>query len=251
MRRTLVALTTTVIATVGLVSTASAHAATGQPSRVSTAVSPPAVAAAAPLAAESTDSAVIATQVVWTRRSTRVVYGSYAVLEGQVQRAEGAIPNLQVKLYAKPVGSDNWSYLTADHTDAGTGLFRFDRKPFRNTNYKAVFSGDATYAGSDAIARIDVRRKLSSAMVKNSDGSFKFYGSVAPAYHGKKVGLQRKKCSTCSWSTIGSTTSSGESMWRFRLTGPTSRTTWYYRAYTPNDSYFLAGYSDAWKITRY
>lgn len=249
-QRLLVALTTVFATSLGVVSATAADAAERQIDRGPSVGSDVSTVRTLDVA-EASSEAAVATKVVFTRRSSRVIYGSYAVLEGQVQTDSSAVANVVVKLYARPAGSTTWSYLTYDTTDATNGLFHFDRKPFKNTDYQVVFEGNVNYSASSVTGRIEVRRNVSSTMTKRTDGKFRFYGSVAPSYKSKRIGLQRKKCTGCSWSTIGSTYTSSESRWAFTLSGPGYPTTWYYRSFAPNDSSYAVGYSDEWKITRY
>lgn len=164
---------------------------------------------------------------------------------------DGALPNAAVRLYARPVGQRDWTYVAARRTSTDRGLFRFDtHKPVRNTDYRVDYVAEWAYQPSSESATVKVRRKISSTVTRDGD-TFVMSGSIAPKSPGKTVRLQRKTCSGCSWTTVKSTTASSSSAWRFRFSGPTKRGTWYFRAYTPSDSRLSTGYSGTWSIRRY
>ncbi|MQA63121.1 MAG: hypothetical protein GEU86_16885 [Actinophytocola sp.] len=194
---------------------------------------------------------VVPTEVAWTRHTSWLTYGYRSLLEGQVVTVDGAVPNAAVKLYARPVGQSGWSYVATRRTSSATGIFRFDmHKPVRKTDYRVIYGPEWAYTASRAYVTVNVKRKITSTVTRNSDGTFTMTGSIAPKSAGKTVRLQRKKCGSCSYSTIKSITASSTSTYRFRFTGPTTRGTWYFRAYTPSDSGFLTSYSGYWTIRR-
>lgn len=251
----LVALTAAVVAIVGGITVATATAdQSGSASRISSSAKSGEVtgkAAKVAGAARAADAeAAIPTQVVWTRRSTWVNYGDYAILEGQVQEAGGAVPGVTVKLYGRSSTSKPWGFITSTTTNSSTGLFRFDRKPPQNFYYAAVFPGNATYTKSTGYAKVKVRRDLTPAhMTDAPNNKFYYYGPVRPTYKYKTVKLQIKTCGTCSWQSFSSTKTNSKSAWKFLLTGPTRpNREYFYRAYTPSTDYFLAGYADIWSI---
>lgn len=193
---------------------------------------------------------VAATEVRWTRRTGWLTYGMRSLLEGQVVTVDGALPNAEVRLYARPVGWQRWNHISSRRTSTDTGLFRFGgHKPIRNTDYRVDYVPEWAYAASSGFATVKVRRKITSTVTRNTDGTFTMKGAIAPKSPGKTIRLQRKKCQKCSWSTIKSTTASRWSTWRFRFSGP-RRGTWYFRAFTPRDPRFLAGFSGSWAIRR-
>lgn len=246
---TLTALVAAISALTGV--TAQAETTVGQPVSRTGAV----LEMARPVPVVGTGEPVIGvapTDVRWTRHTAWLTYGARSLLEGQVVTVDGALPNAAVRLYARPVGQRDWSYVAARRTSTNTGIFRFDtHKPVRNTDYRVDYAAEWAYQPSSESATVKVRRKISSSLARNSDGTFTMSGWLAPKSPGKTVRLQRKTCSSCSWSSIKSTTASSSSTWRFRFSGPTKRGTWYFRSYTPSDSRFLAGYSGTWSIRRY
>lgn len=194
---------------------------------------------------------VFSTQVRWTRRSAQVTYGVRSVLEGQVVTGDGALPGVDVRLLARPVGASGWTRVGIRRTSADSGIFRFDTHlPTRTTDYRAVFGGASLYRASEASARVVVVRKISSTMSRAADGTFTMAGTVAPRYSGRTIRLQRKTCTSCAWSTVSTATTSGTSGWRFRVTGPSSRGTWSYRAVTPADTSYPLSTSMTWLVTR-
>lgn len=195
---------------------------------------------------------VMGTEVYWTRRSTALTYGTAATLEGQIVTVDGALPGAEVALYARPAGYTNWTRLTTARTRSDNGVFRYtSHKPSRNTDYRAVYGGDTIYAGTESKVRVNVRRNITSSLKQVSGSSFTMSGVVSPKTVGKTIRLQRKTCPSCSWSTIKSSTTSSTSTYRFGVTGPSRPGTWYFRAYTPSDSYFLTSYTDTWLIRAY
>jgi hypothetical protein len=256
--RTLVAVTAAVVATVGGITVATATAdpaAEATSTRAAAAAqSGEVTAAAAPVATASkvakADAEGTPTKIVWTRRSTWVTYGNTALLEGQVQIAEGALPGVTVKLYARSSTSKPWTYLASDVTDSSKGLFRFDRKPPRNYYFGVAYEGNGTYDPSSATTKVGVRRDLTpSYMTSAPRGNFYYYGKVRPSQSSLVVKLEYKKCGSCSYSYLKYTRTNSNSAWKFTVSGPSSSgRTYYYRAYTPSSESFLAGYADEWKI---
>lgn len=261
----LVALATAALAGVGGVTIATATADTapevtatratgGQTAGVVTAEARP-VHGGKVVTAESSEAAAIDTKVVWTRRSTVVTYGQTAILEGQVQISQGALPGVPVYLYARTSSERPWSYVTSTTTSATTGLFRFDRKPPQNYYFKVEYRGDANYEPSYASAKVSVRRKLTpSTMREVSSGRFSFYGPARPSSQsvGKVVKLRMKRCGSCSWEVTQTTKTNSNATWKFTVYGPgRPNRTYYYQAYIPTTSGFLAGYSEQWRISTY
>lgn len=241
----LIAAATAAVAMAGLFSTAPAHAEVPYYEPVSPTASVVAVATPLPV---SPNLGAVEAQVSWTRRSTLLTYGGKSLLEGQVVTWDGALPDAEVVLYARPAGSSAWTRVATRRTSSSTGIFRFDHAPARITDYRAVYRGELVYSASEATARVQVRRKISSRMTRNSDGTFTMSGAVAPKYAAKAIRLQRKTCSRCSWSTIKSAATSSTSTWKFRITPPAKPGTWYFRAYVSRDSFFTTGYSDTWYL---
>lgn len=246
LRNRLVAAVTAAVAWAGFFAAVPAHAEVTYYERVSPTGSILAEATPLPVSASV---GVLGTAVRWTRRSTLVTYGGKSLLEGQVVTWDGAVPDAEVTLLARRVGSSVWATVATRRTSSSTGIFRFDtHAPVRITDYRAVYRDELLYSASEATARVDVRRKISSKMTRNLDGTFTMSGAVAPRYAGKTVRLQRKTCSSCSWSTIKSATTYSTSTWRFRITPPSKPSTWYFRAYTAKDSSFVASYSGTWYL---
>lgn len=206
---------------------------------------------------------VVQTKITWVRRTASLTYGLKSLLEGQVIayvdeelpgfrfRYSKPLKNAPVELLARPVGSNTWKRVATRTTNSETvAMFRFDgHKPVRNTDYKVVYRGESIYAASSATTRVNVWRVIASSLRANSDGTATLRGTVAPKVAGRTVRLQRKTCSSCSWSTLKSTKTSSTSRWSFRITRP-STGAWYYRVYTPKDSHFLTSYSGKWTVRR-
>lgn len=256
--RTLVVATAAVVATIGGITIASASAdpaAEATSTRIAATKSDKATAAAAPVAGaaattRSGEQAATPTKIVWTRRSTWVTYGGTATLEGQVQIPSGALPGAPVRLYARNSSSKPWTHIDSATTSTSTGLFRFYRKPPRNYYFRVTYAGNSTYESSSGYAKVGVRRKLTpSRMTKVSSRTFYYTGPVRPSYKYQIVKLQYKKCGSCGWSLIKSTRANSKSAWKFKVSGPSTRgRTYYYRAYTPSSSSYMAGYADEWRI---
>lgn len=191
--------------------------------------------------------AVAETEVVWTRRTAWLTHGLSATLEGQVVTYDGALPDAEVRLYARPAGERGWRYLASRRTTTDTGAFRFTHRPSRKTSYKVQYVAEWAYTSSQASATVGVKRRITSAVYASSNGTFTMSGSISPRSADKVVRLQRKTCSSCSWSTVTSTTASSTSTYRLRFAGPRSGT-WDFRAYTSGDSYYLTSYTGTWSI---
>lgn len=192
---------------------------------------------------------VIDTDVRWTRRTSWLVFGRRALLEGQVVTVDGALPDAPVRLHAKPYGKA-WRPVATTRTSTDEGVFRFTHRPWRKTRYQVEYAGEWAYTPSETKATVNVRRDITSDLKRNNDGSFTMRGALAPKSPGKTVRLQRKTCRSCSWSTIDATTASRYSTWRFRLSGPTRQGTWFFRAVTPRDPAFLKSFGDTWALRR-
>lgn len=251
-RPKLVALSAALAVVVGVVVNSSAQADVQPITRISAAGSVFVTAKSVPVIGGSLPAAgILGTQINWTGHSSSLTYGAAAVLKGQVTTTDGALPDAPVALYGRPAG-DSWRYLGTRRSSTTDGVFRFDtHRPARNTEYRVEYRGEFLFGSSSATVPVKVRRAITSAMTRNSDGSFMLGGSVAPKVVGKTIRLQRKTCGTCSWSTIKSSTTSSTSTWRFRVTGSATPGTWYFRAYTPSDSGFLTSDSDIWLIKTY
>lgn len=233
----------------------------GTPAHASAAARAPisrvgAVIAAAPLSAVRQHAGpvpgVVATEIHWTRWSRQLVYGHSSILEGQVVTADGALPDADVDLYARRAGSTRWSLVASTATSSDTGVFRFDRHvPSATTTYRVVFEATVVYSRSEATKTVRVARRVRDSMTRIDSSAFRFGGSVAPTYSDRRIILQRRQCSGCTWSTVASKNTTARSRWSFRLTGPTTRGTWYYRAVVPADQLFVTSYSDhTWALTR-
>lgn len=192
---------------------------------------------------------VVDTDVRWTRRTNWLVFGHRALLEGQVVTVDGALPDAPVRLHAKPYGKA-WRPIATTRTSTDAGVFRFTHKPWRKTRYRVEYAGEWAYAASEAKATVKVRREITSELKRNADGTFTMRGALAPKSPGKTVRLQRKTCRSCSWSVIKSTSAARDSTFRFRLSGPSRRGTWYFRAITPRDPAYLRSFGDVWALRR-
>lgn len=211
-----------------------------------------AVVALGGVTAHATEAAT-PTSVELTRVLSPITYGQSTVIEGKVQTDGGALPGVNVQLYSRSSTSKPWTYVSSATTGAEDGLFRFRRQPPQNYYYSVNFRGTDEYDSSSAQAKVEVRRKLTpSEMNGTQSAKFAFTGPAKPTSKSryKTVKLRVKKCDSCSWQTIASTTTNGYSIWRFLVAGPTSNgKTYTYRAYIPATSDFAIGYSEQWRIT--
>lgn len=194
----------------------------------------------------------IATDIRWTRWSRLVVYGGRTTLQGQVVTDDGAVPDAEVDLYARRAGASRWRQVGTTVSSASTGVFAFgDHAPSATSDYRVVFAGDLLYAAAEATRRVPVARRVRDTMRRIDANHYRLRGSVAPAYRGRVVLLQRKTCARCAWSTQARGHTSSTSRWRFRVAGPTNRRTWYFRAVVPADSRFVRSYGDhVWTLRR-
>lgn len=245
-----IAVLTASLATAALITSGQAQAGTSIGAPVSPAASALAVTHALPVADSGEPViGVVYTDVRWTRASTWLTYGGRAVLEGQVVTFDGALPDAAVTLFARPSGGD-WRPVAGTRTDADTGLFVFRPKPARKTAYRVEYAGDLAYASSANGWTVNVKRKITSELAGNGDGTFTMRGTIAPRSAGKTVRLQRKACGSCSWSAIATTTAAGDSTFKFRVPGPGKPATWRFRAYVPGDTGFLTSVGDTWSVRR-
>ncbi len=192
---------------------------------------------------------VVQSDVRWTRRTSWLVFGHRALLEGQVVTMDGALPDAPVQLFAKPYGR-SWRPIATTRTSTESGVFQFTHKPWRKTRYRVEYAGEWAYTASEAEATVNVRREITSDLKRNADSTFTMRGALAPKSPGKTVRLQRKTCQSCSWSVIKSTSASRDSTFRFRFSGPSRRGTWYFRAITPRDPAYLKSFGDVWALRR-
>lgn len=210
-------------------------------------------AAAGLLATAPAASALEPTEIEWTYRSYRVVYGSTAILEGKVQAPDHALKAVRVRLYVRRSTSDPWTYLTYDTTSSADGRFRFERRPPQNYYYQVRYAGSSIYEPSEADARVEVRRKLTpNSFAGVPGGKFRFTGPAKPTEKSKykTIKMWKKNCKSCTWQTIGETATNGDAQWSFTITGPTqSGRTYYYQAYSVATSDFAVGYSTTLQIS--
>lgn len=245
-----VAVLTASLATAALVTSGHAHAGTSIGAPVSPTASALAVTHAFPVVDSGEPVIGVAdTDVRWTRATTWLNYGGRAVLEGQVVTFDGALPDAVVTLFARPSGGD-WRPLASTSTDAATGLFMFRPKPTRKTAYRVEYAGDLAYGSSANSWTVNVKRKITSGLAGNGDGTFTMRGTIAPRSAGTTVRLQRKTCASCSWSSIAETTATGDSTFKFRFAGPGKPATWQFRAYVRGDSAFLTSVGGTWSVRR-
>lgn len=197
-------------------------------------------------------TSLVGTDVSTTRWTSRLVFGRPALLEGQVLVDDGALPDAPVTLYARPVGGDRWTRAGSTLTSSDTGLFEFDTVvPTGITDYRVVYDGGLVYSSSGQTTRVQVARRVRDALVRLTSGDFRLRGSLAAPVRDKRVYLQRRTCSTCSWSAVSRTSTDPRSRWSFDLVGPTRRGTWFFRAVVPADSRFVTSYGDhVWSLTR-
>ncbi|MPZ00368.1 MAG: hypothetical protein GEU97_20780 [Actinophytocola sp.] len=191
----------------------------------------------------------VGTEVYFTRRTSWLVFGHRALLEGQVATVDGALPDAPVRLLAQPHGR-SWRPIATTRTSTDSGVFRFRHKPWRTTRYRVEYAGEWAYTASETEAVVKVRRKITSDLKRNADGTFAMRGHLAPKSPGKTVRLQRKTCRSCSWSVIKSTSASRDSTFRFRFSGPSRQGTWFFRAITPRDPAYLKSFGDVWALRR-
>lgn len=258
--RTLIAASAAIVATVGGITVASA---TAEPATKTEAV----VSAPAPESgdvstaetadvvteketAKKADAAAVKTKIVWTKRNTWVTYGKKAVLEGQVQVSQGALPGVEVVLFARNSTAKPWTRIDSMKTSTKTGLFRFYRTPPRNYYFGVAFAGSGNYEPAAGYAKVGVRRKLSpSKMSRISSTKFKYFGSVKPGGKGTQIKLQYKRCASCGYKYAKYTRANANGTWKFELAAPPRGNTYYYRAYSPSSSSYMAGYASEWRIS--
>lgn len=195
---------------------------------------------------------LVDTQIHWTRWNRYVVYGGRTVLEGQVVTDDGALPGAAVDLYARRAGSGRWHPVGTTTSSSDTAVFRFDEhEPSRTTDYRVVFEGDVMYARTEDTKGVPVRRRVPDRMRRVDATHYTFRGSVEPRYRERRVRLQRKTCRRCAWDTLATRRTTRRSRWRFRVSAPDKRGTWYYRAVVPRDRHFARSYSEhVWAVRR-
>ncbi|MFO7192717.1 MULTISPECIES: hypothetical protein [Thermocrispum] len=197
-------------------------------------------------------AAKIKTKIIWTHRSTWITYGGKATLEGQVVVDGGALPGVEVVLFARNSTSKPWVQVDKMKTSTKTGLFRFYRKPPRNYYFGVAFAGTGNYEPSAAYAKVGVRRNLSgSKLVRTSSTKFKYYGKVRPGGQGTQIKLQYKQCASCGWKYAKYTRANSNGTWKFVLASPPKGKKYYYRAYSPSSTSYMAGYAEEWWISRW
>lgn len=194
----------------------------------------------------------MATRIHWTRWTRRLVYGASTVLQGQVVTEDGALPDAEVDLYARRAGARRWRLVDTAVSSSDTAVFAFaGHEPSAVTDYRVVFDGDVLYAGTEATRPVRVARRVRDVLRRLRGDRYALRGWVAPRYRHRRIVLQRQTCRRCAWSTVAAERTSGRSRWRFRLTGPTGRGTWHYRAVVPRDGRFVRSYGDhVWVLRR-
>lgn len=210
---------------------------------------PPRDSAAPQTLAPPSTPGMVETRIHWTRWTERLVYGRDAVLAGQVVTDDGALPEVTVDLFARPAGKSGWSHVATRSSDPETGVFTFTCLDApRSTDYRVVFDGTVLFAGSSATKRVSVARLVESGMRQRADGRFVFTGSVAPRYVDRGVVLERRTCDGCAWERVRTSTTDDRSGWRFVVSAPT-RGERSFRAVVPRDAAFVAGRSQAWRVS--
>lgn len=191
------------------------------------------------------------TQIRWVRWNTRVEYGDSATLAGQVVTQDGAIANATVDLLARAAGTHDWTAVGAASTDPDTGVFSFTcLEPASTTEYRAVYHGSVLYSGSEGVRTVEVARRVPDSMTQVASTRFRFEGSVAPRYAGRRVLLQRKGCSGCSWVTVSRTNTDTRSGWRFSIDVSGFTGDRWYRAVIPGDVSYVRSYSArTWRLS--
>lgn len=189
------------------------------------------------------------TSIRWTRATRSVTYGQGGLLEGQVVTGDGAVPNADVDLYARPHGARKWTFVSSTRSDEGSGVFTFDcLQPATSTRYRVVHEANGLHGRSAAERRIAVRRHLLDELRQVGPTAFVLRGRVSPRYDGR-VHLQRRDCAGCSWTTVQRTRSASGTAWRFSLDASGRRDEVWFRAMVPPGDGFARSYGDhVWSI---
>jgi hypothetical protein len=190
-----------------------------------------------------------ATSIRWVRWHKRVVYGDTATLDGQVVTDDGAIANATVDLHVREPGAEDWRHTQSATTDPETGVFSFDcLQPTVTTEYRAVYSGNLYFAGSQGNRKVGVARRVPDTMKQVADQRFRLSGSVEPSYRQRPVLLQRKECPMCRWRTVVRKDSTDRSRWSFTISSSSFSGKRWFRAVVPTDEQYVRSDSRVWRL---
>lgn len=190
------------------------------------------------------------TRIRLTRWSTKVRYGDFAVMHGQVVSDDGAIPDATVDLYTRQAGASEWVAAGSAQADQETGVFAFGcLLPEMNTDYRVVYEGSLTHAASQLEHTVRVLRRVPDTLSQVAADRFRLRGSVQPGYADRRVLLQQKDCRRCRWDTVRRKETTSRSRWRFTIDADWSGRRWF-RAVVPADrSYARSPGDHVWRIT--
>jgi hypothetical protein len=147
--------------------------------------------------------------------------------------------------------TETTSRIVASTTTDAEGDYRFAaQRVVGSAAYLVAYEGDqgVTYNASDSMENADPvvvfgMRDL-NATKRKVKGKLYFRGDVNPGWGGKKVTLQRKTCSTCSWRTVTSKAAGSRGAWSFRVGYPAKvGPVWRYQAVLAPSGDFEKSYS--------
>ena len=146
--------------------------------------------------------------------------------------------------------TETLSRVVATTTTDDDGTYRFTaQRVVGSAAYRVDFDGDGvTYNASSSMDDVDpvvvlAMRDL-NATKKKVKGKLYFRGTANPGWGGKKVTLQRKTCSSCSWRTVTSKAAGSRGAWSFRVGYPAKvGPVWTYQAVLAASGDFEKSYS--------
>ena len=141
----------------------------------------------------------------------------------------------------------DYSVLTQTATTDANGRYVFARRVTATAAYGTYYAGDGGVQYSEAYsatARKILAMRDFNAGKRKANGTLYFRGNINPGWGGKKVALQRKTCSSCSWSTVATRTASSSGAWSFPVAYPKKvGPVWRYQAVVAASGDFEKSYS--------
>jgi hypothetical protein len=157
-----------------------------------------------------------------------------------------AAPGVRVRLLRKPAGSSQWRPLGHDYTSKSTGKFVFTLRSRGNAAYRVVYKGNRRLQPSRARTHVWVFRRFHAQL---EDVTGRFHGRVSPHYAHKRIFLQKRSCSDCSWHHARSKRTGDRGHFHFMVGAP-DRGRFWWRARTPASTRFIESYSAVFTTAR-
>jgi hypothetical protein len=153
----------------------------------------------------------------------------------------GALAGARVRLYRQLDGSSRWVYLGSQRTSAADmPEFSFTTQARQRAHYKVTFAGDSSFGPSSAVTWVNVYR-IFSGVITDGTNFANLNGHVTPFYTHKAISLQKRRCPSCSYTTVQTKTTGTGGTYGFSLPAP-AHGRWWWRVTTAGTGAYISSY---------